>query len=196
MNRFAVVAMWSLRALLTFGAIEVGTFIVAQAQTDLTSLSALRDHSVTIARLRAQTARHRQMEQDARAAVAAQQQVAWQLPPSTESKTIPEHAASIMRETLASASAQLARVEVAEEATTGDVTVVTFNASWREADSVGSSGLTALAGIAPKMRVSMLRMERLQGQGLVDVQAVLTVPISPSQALASPQRESENGAAP
>ena len=180
MTLFQTLAMWSLRAIALWGAVEAGLSLYEQSAAQLSAWQQVSGHRAAMQRLdeRAEAAAREAAE--ARAALTGSDRPLWRLPPGTEGATPAAQAANLVRTELFAHGAQAPVVDGAAASETDALARVTLQATWRELEAASPSAFALLAARAPHLEVASLKMTRLPGAGLVDVEAEFVSSVQPT----------------
>ncbi|KAF0174198.1 MAG: hypothetical protein FD124_1421 [Alphaproteobacteria bacterium] len=178
MTLFQLVSVWTLRALIAWGAIEGGAAAYSIALGDLAAWSQVRAHEEVMARLErkavaAERTAHSLESQIGRARTAA-------FPSSAPSPLTQEASVTqAIRDDLLSLGAEAPVVETTFAPLSGDLRKVAVRAQWRERQDVSPGVLHGLAARRPSLRVKVLRFAR-EGDGAIsthaEFEAIVTAP--------------------
>lgn len=173
MSFFRQVSMWSLRALLVWGAVEAGGHLYEAGVTHVTSLTRIAGYRSAMARLEDRARAGEAQAAAAQTIFAEANGSAWVLPVHGEEP--PSRAAArALREELIQLGAEAPVVDGTDVATAEGITRVTLTARWREPVETSPVVLHGLAGRFPAFSVERLSLER---GDRVTTEAVFSMPV-------------------
>jgi hypothetical protein len=173
MTLFQRLSMWSLRALLLWGAVEVGGVLYQTMSARAASFVQLQGHDAAMDRLKARADR---AEADARAALGRRDALsgaAWRVI-ANENETLSRAASKSLRETLIELGAQAPVVE-AQGGDAGASSRVSLAATWRENVETSPQVLSALSQRHPEFAIERLSLQR---GDVVRAELVVSAPVT------------------
>jgi hypothetical protein len=180
MTLFQTLAMWSLRAIVLWGAAEASLSLYEQSAAQLSAWHQVSGHRAAMQRLDQRAEAAERDGAEARAALSGPDRPVWRLPPGTEGVTPAAQAANLVRTEMFAHGAQAPVVDGAAASESDALARVTLQATWRELEAASPSAFAYLASRAPQLEVVSLKMTRLSGAGLVDVEAEFVASVQPT----------------
>lgn len=161
MSLFQHIAVWSLRALALWAALELGANFYQEASARAEALAQINGHRAAMGHLAQRAEALEARENAAVNTLARSDQTAWRLD-NAGGAAIETYAARQLRESLMGLGAEAPVVDGAQTQA-GSLKQIRLSAHWREAAETAPSIFYALATQYPAFRVAALRVERAQG---------------------------------
>jgi hypothetical protein len=188
MTLFQHVAVWSLRALLLWGAFELATSIYFESMSQMEKLGEVRGHEAAMQKLDERARRAERALRGEQLRLGAMQGLVWAAPAGRTSASPGDAVAAQARADLMEFGASQVMLETVEAPLTADLARVSIDARWREPTAQAPSVFDRLAARRANISLAQLKMERAEGAQDVQVEARLEAVVRRPQA--SPRRES------